>query len=105
MERRNDIGILKSIGWPNRSVISQILAESCIQSLLGGLIGCILALFLLTLFPVGDLLGVDESVKLSVNLIIVLTGYFLTVLAGTLAGVLAAIPAVRMQPAEILRDL
>ena len=105
LERHNDIGILKAIGWPDKTVISQIFAESFIQSFLGGLIGSIVALLFLILFPVGDFFGNNETLNLYGTMSIVLTGYVLAALVGALTGALAAIHAAGLQPAEILRKL
>jgi putative ABC transport system permease protein len=105
IERSNDIGILKAIGWSERSLISQVLAESFIQSVLGGLAGCIVAILIYSVFPVSKWLGLDESYFSSPDLIILITGYILTVLAGTLAGTITALVSARLKPADILRKL
>jgi putative ABC transport system permease protein len=105
IERSNDIGILKAIGWSERSLVSQVLSESFIQSVLGGLAGCISVVLLYAIFPVGDWLGLDKSFTVSLDLRILLSGYILTVLAGGLAGAVAAIMSVRLKPADILRKL
>jgi putative ABC transport system permease protein len=105
IERSNDIGILKAIGWSERSLISQILAESFIQSVFGGMAGCITAILIYSVFPVSKWLGLDESYFSSPDLIILFTGYILTVLAGTLAGTITALMSARLKPADILRKL
>jgi putative ABC transport system permease protein len=105
IERRNDIGILKAIGWSERNLISQILTESIFQSIAGGLIGCTLVILLYTFLPVGKLLGLDESFKLSINFMILITGFILTILAGTLSGSIAASLSAYLKPADILRKL
>lgn len=105
VERGNDIGILKAIGWSERSIVFQVLAESFIQSVLGGLAGCIAAVLLYAVFPVGDWLGLDESFTSSLDLMILLSGYILTVFAGALAGAVAAMMSARLKPADILRKL
>ena len=38
-ERAREIGVLKAVGWTNRNVVSQLLAESVIQCFLAGLLG------------------------------------------------------------------
>lgn len=105
IERGNDIGILKAIGWSERSLVSQVVAESFIQSVIGGFAGCIAAVLLYALFPVNSWLGINESFSSSPDLIILVSGFILTVLAGVLAGVFAALMTVRLKPAEILRKL
>lgn len=43
-ERSGEIGILKAVGWSNGNVISQVVGESVIQCLTGGILGLLLAL-------------------------------------------------------------
>ncbi len=38
-ERAREIGVLKAVGWTNRNVVSQLLAESVIQCFLAGILG------------------------------------------------------------------
>jgi putative ABC transport system permease protein len=105
VERRNDIGILKAIGWSERIMVSQVLTESVIQSIVGGLIGCLVAILVYKLFPVGSWLGLDKSFSPSLNPLILLSGFILTILSGALAGTIAALMSARLKPAEILRKL
>ncbi len=105
IERGNDIGILKAIGWSERNIIYKVLAESFIQSIIGGLVGCIIAVLMYAIFPIGDWLGLDKSFTVSLDLIILLSGYLLTVMAGVLAGAVAAMMSARLKPADILRRL
>ena len=105
VERGNDIGILKAIGWSERNIVSQVFAESFIQAALGGLAGCIAAVLLYAIFPVGDWLGLEESFTSSLDLMTLLSGYILTILAGALAGAVSAMISARLKPADILRKL
>lgn len=105
MERSNEIGILKTIGWSERSLVSQVVAESFIQSAMGGLAGCIVAVLLFAVFPIAYWLGIGESFAASLDFKILLSGFILTVLAGALAGAFSAMMSTRLKPAEILRRL
>jgi putative ABC transport system permease protein len=105
VERSNDIGILKAIGWPEHSIISQVLIESSIQSGLGGLAGCIAAMLIFTVFPVGKWLGLDQAYFSFPDLTVLLAGFLLTVTAGALSGTFAAFMSARLKPADILRKL
>ena len=42
-ERAREIGVLKAVGWTNRNVVTQLLAESVIQCFLAGILGLIIA--------------------------------------------------------------
>lgn len=105
VERRNDIGVLKAIGWSDRNVVYQVMSESLIQSAIGATAGSIAALLLFSFFPVGQWLGIDPSFSISMNPLIIIYGFLLTVLAGTIAGAFSAFISLRLKPADILRRL
>lgn len=42
MERRNEIGIMKTVGWTARDISRQVFAETLIQSAIGGAAGIVL---------------------------------------------------------------
>ncbi len=44
-ERTGEIGILKAVGWSNGHVARQLMGESILQCLIGGILGLILAIF------------------------------------------------------------
>lgn len=39
MERRNEIGIMKTVGWTSKDIYRQIIAETFVQSIIGGVAG------------------------------------------------------------------
>ena len=81
------------------------MTGSFIQSALGGLSGCLAALLLLAFFPLEQWLGLDELSPMPVNTTIIAAGFVVTVVSGTLAGVVSAAVSLRLKPAEILRTL
>jgi putative ABC transport system permease protein len=56
-ERRTEIAVLRSIGFPARTILSMLLAESLIIALAGGLLGCGAAYALLKLVSVQGPVG------------------------------------------------
>jgi putative ABC transport system permease protein len=42
-ERRREIGMMRAVGWRQRDIIRQLLAETLLVTLLGGLVGLLLA--------------------------------------------------------------
>jgi len=105
VERRRDIGILKTLGWTNGAIAGLIFTEAMFQAFAGSLIGCAGAIFLLLVLP-KDLIGI-----LSVNSIpaiaYVMIGIVccLSMLGGIIAGIFPVLHAARMLPLEALRRL
>jgi putative ABC transport system permease protein len=57
-ERRTEIAVLRSIGFPVHTILAMLLAESLIIALAGGLLGCGAAYLLLKLVTVQGVIGV-----------------------------------------------
>jgi putative ABC transport system permease protein len=52
-ERRGEIAVMRSIGFRSGTILSLLLTESLLIGLLGGLLGCGSAFFLLKIFSIG----------------------------------------------------
>ncbi len=53
-ERRGEIAVMRSIGFPSNTILGLLLSESVIIGLVGGLIGCGAAFIVLKIFAVGS---------------------------------------------------
>jgi putative ABC transport system permease protein len=98
LERRREIGILKSTGYTSRSVLAQVLVENGIVGAIGGISGMLLvtaATALLGAFALKTSLAVGTVIELAVIAGIVL----LTMLV---AALVAWRPS-RVRPLEVLR--
>jgi putative ABC transport system permease protein len=105
LERRREIGILKSIGWSDRNVVSQIVCESVLQAAAGGILGCCAAAVLMRFTPLG-LRGVSPAPDHgSFVTLVFAAGFFLSLFGGVIAGVFPALFASRQQPADALRSI
>ncbi|MBI3946532.1 MAG: ABC transporter permease [Armatimonadetes bacterium] len=105
IERRRDIGILKAMGWTDGSVVLQILSESLLQAVAGGLLGCLAAFLLLRLAPLKALSGIEAPGTIGVSAVLLGAGFALALLGGVVAGSFPALLAARQRPAEALRRL
>ncbi len=105
LERKHDIGILKAIGWSNTNVVRQIMSESIIQAIIGGVLGCLAAILILMLLPVNEWFDVETAALPLLSPAILLYGLLLPLVAGVLSGLVPARSAARMKPADILRML
>jgi putative ABC transport system permease protein len=102
VERTNEIGILKAIGWGDSDVMKQILVESVLQGLIGGLAGICLGYALAFLFPLFGIMSA-EGLILAVSPLLIIGGLTAALLGGIVAGVFPAWQAAKLQPAEALR--
>lgn len=88
-ERRGEIAVMRSMGFPSRLVMGLLLCESLVVALLGGILGCGVAYALLRLFSVNaDALGPFVVIRIPPIVIVE------TLAAATLIGLLSAyVPA------------
>lgn len=123
-ERAREIGVLKAVGWANRNVVSQLLAESVVECVLAGILGLIVALaaayalsFLKVNIPIpwemsprphflpggGDQLF--KSLRLPVHVPWTLASFaiVLSMVIGGLTGALLGRNISRIKPSEVLR--
>ena len=97
-ERMHEIGIRKAVGATNRQILNQFLIESSLLSLIGGILGILLA---------G---AVVLFIRLATNLTpviswqIVLLATVVSFLVGIVFGTAPALKAARKAPIEALRS-
>ncbi|OGU31084.1 MAG: hypothetical protein A2X67_14175 [Ignavibacteria bacterium GWA2_55_11] len=94
-ERTREIGVRKAIGAPRRSILIQFLIEAAALSLIGGLLGVIVA------FPLT--LVIDNVLPTAMPINVVAIALFVSVLVGIISGFLPAFRASRMDPVDALR--
>ena len=101
LERTQEIGILRAVGWPRSRVVKMVLIEAVILSLAAaaiGSLGAILLTFILTLFP-----KVNGFIESGIAPIVVLQGFGFTLLIGLVGAAYPAIRAARLLPTEAIR--
>lgn len=125
MERRNEIGIMKTVGWTSKNIYYQIISETFSQSVIGGILGIsigFLAAMMLGRIQISipvswdidpyphfmmtdtsqKTLEVDLSVKASIEL------FSLALAVAIVVGVLSAFLTLRnintIKPSEVLRN-
>ena len=106
-ERQQEIGVLKTLGFPSGLVMALILAEALLLGLLGGAVGLALADGMIHALPgipfVGDVVRQFPGLGLSPR--IVSYGLGAALLLGLLAGFVPALLAYRARITEVLRQV
>lgn len=106
MSRFKEVGTLRALGFRRRSILASFMMESIVLALLGGVIGCLLAL------PVNGIsTGTTNFATFSEVLFnfritptILATALAISALVGILGGFLPARRASRLKLVEVLRD-
>ncbi|MCC7575252.1 MAG: ABC transporter permease [Methanomethylovorans sp.] len=96
-ERTREIGLMKSLGYTRKDILTLFLIESTILSLLGGICGTVLGIgvaFIANYF-------LDLPSVFPVNQILI--GFIVSILVGLVAGIYPANKASRMDPVEAFR--
>ncbi len=104
LERKQEIGIMKSIGCTNKGVFTLFFIESGMLGLLGGGIGVLIGVALAEGFAfAGRLaLGID-LIQAQFSWSLLIGALLFSFVVGTFAGTLPALSASRLNPVEALR--
>jgi putative ABC transport system permease protein len=97
-ERRTEIAVLRSIGFPSRTVLSMLVAESLIIAFCGGLLGCGAAYLLLRTITVQGVIG---AIRMPVA--VLWASLVVAALLGILSAIVPAASAVRRNIVDTLR--
>ena len=98
-ERVREIGIRKSVGAATADIFIQILVESVVIAVLGGLVGLVTSFALVNM--ISSFSPTDNEPIITVTALSVAFGF--SVLVGMLAGIFPAIKAARLNPIQALR--
>ena len=102
LERTKDIGIMKAIGAKNLDIFEIFLIESGLIGLVGGFFGTILgSVIALVIGEFSKNAGFLLNIK--IEFVVLVLGLFFAFVAGMLSGVLPAMQAARLKPADALR--
>lgn len=109
-QRTREIGVVKSLGATQRSILLQFLLEALIIVTFGGLLGVSLGFLVTTLVGSLPLLGPifkDKTgagdIHLQISTFAIVTSTVMLEIVGLVAGFLPAIRAARLNPIEALR--
>jgi ABC-type antimicrobial peptide transport system permease subunit len=103
--RTTEIGTLRAIGFPRRSILQAFLLESLALSLMGGIIGLVMASFmqLLTISTMNWQTFSELAFAFTLTETIVWQSLLFSLLMGLVGGFLPAVRAARMNIVDALR--
>jgi putative ABC transport system permease protein len=109
-ERTHEIGVLRALGARRRHIRLQFLGEALALSIIGGILGYLLALLLAHwigaipfLSPIFEDASGQGDIRLLVDTRVFLTSFVTFIIIGLLSGTWPAIKASRLNPVEALR--
>jgi len=97
-ERTREIGLRKAVGATRRAILSQFLVEAVIITLVGGLIGLLLAL------GIGALVAIQTPLTPVITWKVVALAVGISTLVGVIFGLWPALRAANKDPIEALRS-
>ena len=101
-ERTGELGVLKAIGFTNAQVVALVLAESCLLTVLGGVVGLGLARAITPVWP-QPLAGLLPMFFLPTRDLFI--GLGLSLALGLVTGIFPALQAMRLRVADALRRM
>jgi len=101
MERTQEIGILKALGWSNLRVMIMIMIESLTVTLFGGITGIVLGIA--ALFTMGLYSPILKGMTAQLEIIHIVTALNVLLPVGLIGGVYPAWRAARLLPVEAFR--
>jgi len=101
-DRFQEIGTLRSIGFGKPRIMSLVIAESVLLSLLGGTVGC-LAAFILVNITNQDFVMRGYTIPVAVRPVLLATGIGASLVVGFVGGLIPALGASRLDIVESLK--
>lgn len=101
LERTQEIGILRAVGWPRTRVVRMVLAEAVLLGVISAVVGAVGAVAVTHLLARSP--AVNGFIEGGVPLAVALQGVGIAALIGLLGGAYPAIRAARLLPTEAIR--
>ena len=105
LDRRKEIAVRLAMGAKRRTLVGQILTETTLMSLLGGLAGILISSWILYTLTRADLpLPVPITLDLGVDAAVAVFSIVVSVAAGLFLGLVPAVQGTRLDIATTLKD-
>jgi putative ABC transport system permease protein len=100
MERASEIGVRKAFGAPARTLVGQFLVENLLLTMLGGLMGLVMAYFVIRALNVS---GILRYAQFGINSRVFGYGMLIAIVFGLVSGVYPAWRMSRLNPVDALK--
>lgn len=101
LERTQEIGILRAIGWKKQRIVGMVLSEAFLLSLAGAVMGVLLAMGLT--WALANASPVQTYVRSDLSPTVILAGFALAVVVALVGGAYPALRGASLPPTEALR--
>ena len=99
-ERTREIGVLRAIGWTKKRILTMIIGESLVLSLIAIVVGLILGIGIVEVISSAHIM---PNIAPAFSALLLLKGIGIALLLGILGGIYPAYRASRLSPTEALR--
>ena len=96
-ERTREIGVLKAVGWSNRKILTMIVGESLVITIVSAIIGSIIGVALCSFLA--PMMGLNPTFTPD----IFVQAFGIAIIVGIIGGLYPAIKAIKLPPTEALR--
>ena len=103
-ERTTEIGIRRAIGATPRNILSQIISESIVLTLVAGMSGILFAVLILQMLEMGNTEDGILAAHFQVNFWTAIAAALVIAFMGVLAGLAPAARAMAIKPVDAMRD-
>ncbi len=104
LERKREIGVMKSVGAKNSDVLLLFLVESGLLGVVGGLIGLMLGFILgKSVEVIGQIALGSQLLRADFSLTLIIGSLLFSFIVGSISGIAPAYQASKLQPVEALR--
>ncbi|MBR9699637.1 ABC transporter permease [Candidatus Woesearchaeota archaeon] len=104
IERRRQIGIMKSVGARNSHIFYQFFIEAGLMGFIGGLIGTIIGTLVAYVGTQGINAWIGSSASPSINFGLILFALLGSFILGAVSGIIPALQAAHQHPVDALRS-
>ncbi len=97
-ERTSEIGLQRALGAKKYIIVTQFLSEAIVLSAIGGVIGILICIILITT------IGSFDSFELSINIFNIIKGLAISFFVGIISGLIPALQAAKLHPADAINS-